>query len=105
MDDIVHSFSGQYIWRRRKVWAWEVKGLEADGWSRDKSSGLIRPVMVRREEVITPASVEAAIEAVGRDAVFARAQELGWTPDNPPPLWVWQLIAVELGRTSAPTIH
>jgi hypothetical protein len=43
---------------------------------------------------ITPESVEALIDAAGRDAVFARARSLGWS--GPAPLWVWQQIALEV---------
>lgn len=45
---------------------------------------------------ITPATVEAHIDRAGRDAVFARARELGWTSHNPAPLWVWNQIAAEI---------
>lgn len=45
---------------------------------------------------ITPATVEAHIERAGRDAVFSRARELGWTADRPAPLWVWNQIAAEI---------
>lgn len=42
------------------------------------------------------AELEAAIDAVGRDKVFARAREMGWSAYNSPPEWVWFAIVREL---------
>ena len=39
--------------------------------------------------------LESSIDKVGRDAVFARARELGWL-DDAPPIWVWRCIVAEL---------
>lgn len=57
---------------------------------------------------ITADDVEAAIERAGRRAVFDRANELGWTPSNPAPMWVWVAIAGEvIARQTGdgPTVH
>jgi hypothetical protein len=56
----------------------------------------------------TPERVEALIDAAGRAEVFERARVLGWTYDNPPPLWVWAHIAAEVSDarpTPVATIH
>ena len=54
---------------------------------------------------ITPAMVEAAIDAAGRDEVFALARVNGWTVANPPPLWVWNQLAAEVRRSKdKPTV-
>lgn len=39
--------------------------------------------------------LEKAIEAIGRDRVFARARALGWT-EGSPPKWVWWGVVAEL---------
>lgn len=45
---------------------------------------------------ITDANVEKIIDEAGRDAVFARARELGWGVEETPPRWVWVQISYEL---------
>jgi hypothetical protein len=51
---------------------------------------------------MTDTELERAIDDAGRAAVFERARRLGWSPDNPPPAWVWASIAsdVKAGRPS-----
>jgi len=44
----------------------------------------------------TPATVEAAIERAGRREVLLMAEQLGWTPSNPPPIWAWGQIAAQV---------
>lgn len=44
---------------------------------------------------LTPEYVEKLLDEAGRDAVFARARDLGWA-DGGAPLWVWKEIAAEL---------
>lgn len=44
---------------------------------------------------ITPQYIEGLIDQVGREKVFARAHELGWS-GKAPPLWVWNQICLEL---------
>lgn len=44
--------------------------------------------------------LEKAIDEVGREKVFQRARNIGWT-DDAPPAWVWWGIVNEL-RTVAP---
>lgn len=46
----------------------------------------------------TPEQLEAYIDYVGRDAVFAKARELGWSPDHSPPQWAWGQIAAQVER-------
>jgi len=41
-------------------------------------------------------ALERAIDEVGRDRVFARAQSYGWTAAMPPPKYVWSAIVNEL---------
>jgi hypothetical protein len=53
------------------------------------------PAGVGTSKHITPEYVESLIDAVGRQRVFDRAKELGWTEDTPP-LWVWYQICLEL---------
>lgn len=53
---------------------------------------------------ITAADVEAAIDAAGREKVFATARALGWSALNPAPMWVWMQIAREVSA-SAPKAH
>jgi hypothetical protein len=45
---------------------------------------------------ISPTYVEQLITEAGRERVFARARELGWTNGALPPLWVWNQIAMEI---------
>jgi hypothetical protein len=40
--------------------------------------------------------LEAAIDQVGRDHVFLRAQAHGWGAGSTPPAWVWWGIVQEL---------
>jgi len=40
--------------------------------------------------------LEAAIDAAGRDAVFARARSYGYTEQNPPEKYVWRQIVEEV---------
>lgn len=56
---------------------------------------------------LTPDYVDALIERAGRDAVFARAESLGWTRADRPPIWVWAAIANEViaSRGTAVTLH
>jgi hypothetical protein len=42
------------------------------------------------------AQLERDIDAVGRERVFASAQEHGWQPGSTPPIWVWRYIVAEL---------
>jgi len=44
----------------------------------------------------TAEEVEAVIERAGRSEVFLLAEQQGWSPSNPPPLWVWIQIAVQV---------
>jgi hypothetical protein len=44
--------------------------------------------------------LERAIDGVGRDKVFRRAREIGWT-DSAPPAWVWWGIVNELRNAPA----
>ena len=46
--------------------------------------------------------LEAAIDAVGRDRVFARAQSYGWNRFNVPPKWVWWCVVRELQQEAQP---
>lgn len=48
---------------------------------------------------ITWRQVEAMIEQAGRQRVFDRARELGWSVSVSPPLWVWAEIAREQKAT------
>lgn len=41
-------------------------------------------------------ALEKAIDEVGRDKVFDRAQVHGWMPGDTPPKWVWWGIVREL---------
>lgn len=43
-------------------------------------------------------SIERMIDEAGREAVFARAEALGWPPGSAVPTWVWQQIAAEVKR-------
>ena len=52
----------------------------------------------RTANPITSAEIEAIIDRVGRDAVFARARSAGWLPGQPAPLWVWKQICEEIAR-------
>lgn len=47
-DQIIHGLSGHYAWYRRRVWFWQRKELEADGWVKSAREGAIRPMMVKR---------------------------------------------------------
>lgn len=52
-------------------------------------------------------ALEAAIDGVGRERVFALAEACGWSINNPPPTWVWQALVYELRRepnTSPPAL-
>lgn len=49
---------------------------------------------------LTRDSVERMIDKAGRNRVFARARELGWSPPFAPPLWVWAAICDEIGPAS-----
>lgn len=40
--------------------------------------------------------LEAMIDKAGRDAVFARARQYGWSANLPPPAYVWRGIATEI---------
>lgn len=40
--------------------------------------------------------LEAAIDEVGREAVFLRAAQVGWLPGSNPPKWVWWEIVRDL---------
>lgn len=51
--------------------------------------------------VMREAQLEAMIESVGRDRVFARARSSGWTTDMPPPMWVWVGICAEIAAKDA----
>ena len=46
--------------------------------------------------------LEAAIDAVGRDRVFARARSYGWGSFSAPPKWVWWGIVRELQPQKQP---
>jgi hypothetical protein len=48
------------------------------------------------------AALEAAINRVGRDKVFARSREVGWRYGDSPPKWVWWGIVAELDAASRP---
>lgn len=50
---------------------------------------------------LTEADVEAMIERAGRKLVFQRAQQLGWSSINPPPIWVWPQICYEVQKMQA----
>lgn len=45
---------------------------------------------------MTDETLEAAIDAAGRDAVFARARSYGWSAENPPEKYVWWQIIEEV---------
>jgi hypothetical protein len=45
---------------------------------------------------LTEADVDAMIARTGSKLVFQRASELGWSTDNPPPIWVWPQICYEV---------
>lgn len=45
------------------------------------------------------AELEAAIDEAGREAVFRRAREIGWSAGDPVPMWVWWQI---VGEVSGP---
>lgn len=45
---------------------------------------------------MTEEQLEKEIDAVGRDKVFAYAEQLGWKRGSTPPLWVWAGIVSEL---------
>lgn len=51
----------------------------------------VNPLPERTDE-----QLEAFIDAVGRDAVFARARAYGWSVGNKPPKWVWGEICHEI---------
>lgn len=53
------------------------------------------PILEMPEEP-SNAAIDAIIERAGRREVFARARENGWSIDNPPPKWVWNVIAHEI---------
>jgi hypothetical protein len=44
------------------------------------------------------ATLETAIDEVGRERVFNRAQELGWGRQDAPPEWTWWGIVNEFRR-------
>jgi len=46
-------------------------------------------------------ALEKAIDEIGRDRVFARAQSHGWLAGDAPPKWVWWGIVHEL-KTGVP---
>lgn len=48
------------------------------------------------------AELEKAIDEVGRDHVFLRAQAHGWRPGSAPPEYVWWGIVDELRRNVPP---
>lgn len=50
-------------------------------------------------ETLTPEAVERMINEAGRDRVFAKARELGWTTGGAP-LWVWANICSDIMRAS-----
>ena len=52
---------------------------------------------------ITDEELEASIDRVGRDRVFARVREVGWSEVNPPPKWVWNCIVAELTQNDLRT--
>jgi hypothetical protein len=59
------------------------------------------PVRVGNQ-TISPEYVEQLIMSVGRQRVFNRAKELGWSPNGEtPPLWVWYQICCELINAGA----
>lgn len=54
------------------------------------------------QKVFFNASLEAAITAAGRDAVFERAKQLGLVEGNTPPEWVWWGIVREVADRHRP---
>lgn len=50
---------------------------------------------------MTDEELERAIDLAGRDKVFARARQYGWTAADMPPRYVWTGIIAELARESA----
>lgn len=53
---------------------------------------------------MTDEALEAAIDEVGRTAVFNRAAAYGWGSGNPPPKYVWWQIIEEL-KQATPMQH
>lgn len=52
-------------------------------------------------------ALEAAIDAAGRDAVFARARSYGWSAENSPEKYIWWQIVedVKQARPVQYTMH
>ena len=55
---------------------------------------------MRREENMSDRELEAAIDAAGRDRIFAIMRTAGWHSEDRPPLWVWWLAVYEAAQTS-----
>lgn len=53
---------------------------------------------------MTDEALEAAIDAAGRDAVFARARSYGWSALNPPEKYVWWQLIEEV-KQAKPIQH
>ncbi|WP_158279439.1 hypothetical protein [Falsochrobactrum shanghaiense] len=49
---------------------------------------------------LTPEYIEKLIDETGRDAVFTKARELGWS-DGGAPLFVWNVICQDIQRDRA----
>ena len=47
-DQVIYGLTGRFAWYRRRVWFWQRKALEADGWEKSHQEGSIRPMMVKR---------------------------------------------------------
>jgi hypothetical protein len=62
----------------------------------------VAPAVRVGNQNISPEYVEQLILSVGRQRVFDRAKQLGWSPDGEtPPLWVWYQICCELIQAGA----